>query len=186
MNIFVLDYDPVNAARMQCNAHVVKMILESAQMLSTAHRILDGKMTVSVNDKNRKVKIWTITDDHELDNILYKSVHVNHPCTKWTMASIANYQWHYKHFTALCEEYKFRYGKIHKTDKMLRNVLSKIPINISSCPQTQFPLAMKSNPECMNPDDPVTSYRLFYQTKQQRFKMNWTHRKMPDWFIRTV
>lgn len=186
MNLFILDHDPAIAAKMQCDAHVVKMLLESAQMLSTAHRLLDGRMSISLNEKNRKVKTWSLADDPELDCILYRAVHVNHPCTKWTIESLFNYKWHYKHFVALCEEYKFRYGKIHKSDKLLRELLVRIPINISSRPQTPFVLAMNSNPECKNLDDPVASYRAFYQTKQQRFKMNWTHRNMPDWFIKTV
>ena len=44
MNIFVLDRNPVIAAQMQCDKHIVKMIVESGQMLSTVHRMLDGKM----------------------------------------------------------------------------------------------------------------------------------------------
>lgn len=186
MNIFVLDSSPVLAAQQQCDKHVVKMIVESAQMLSTAHRLLDGKMRSVVRSnintgKIRNAKIWELADKN-LDSTLYGAVHMGHPCTVWTMESMANYLWHYEHFCALCDEYTYRYGKKHGTDEKLRFVLDQAPSNIPDIPQTPFRLAMKSNPECMNENDPVTSYRKFYQTKQGRFKMVWTKRNRPDWF----
>jgi hypothetical protein len=179
MNIFVLDEHPVIAAQSQCNAHVVKMVLESAQMLSTAHRLLDGKMTV-VNVNGRAKKEWVLPD--ERDGLVYKAVHTKHPCTVWTMKSRANYVWHWNHFVALCEEYTHRYGKIHMTDTKLRHVLAQPPENIPDKPMTTFALALKANPECMFPDDPVRSYREYYKTKQVKFKMNWTAREIPSWF----
>lgn len=181
MNIFVLDTDPVKAAQLQCNAHVVKMIVESAQMLSTVHRMLDGEPTraPSKSGKN-KVKAWLLGDYR--NEKLYKAVHMNHPCTVWTRESKENYEWHYAHFVALCDEYTYRYGKTHKTDAELRDILREAPNHIPSKGLTLWPLAMKSNPECMFPDDPVKSYRMFYQTKQDRFKMVWTKREVPEWF----
>ena len=68
MNIFYLDRNPVVAAQMMCDKHVVKMILESAQILSTAHRVLDG--------------------DEHADNVgMYKMTHKNHPSTIWVRAN---------------------------------------------------------------------------------------------------
>lgn len=181
MNIFVLSKDPVEAAQLQCNAHVIKMIVESAQMLSTVHRMLDGSQTrVASKSGKTQVKAWVIPDDRE--DVLYKAVHMAHPCTVWTMENSCNYAWHYMHFVALCDEYTYRYGKVHATDALLRDVLGEIPTNIRHAPQTQFVLAMKANPECMHPNDPVRSYREFYQTKQDRFKMAWTKREVPEWF----
>lgn len=178
MNLFVLDKDPVIAAQLQCDKHVVKMIVESAQMLSTAHRLLDGSMSVSkVNGRMKKE--WTLPDDR--DGLLYKAVHMAHPCTVWTMLSNNNYTWHWIHFAALCDEYTHRYGKVHATDKLLRDRLKELPRNIEVGYLTQQPLAMKSNPECMFADV-VKSYRMFYQTKQDRFKMAWTNREIPEWF----
>jgi hypothetical protein len=81
----------------------------------------------------------------------------------------------------LCDEYTYRYGKVHKTDRLLREELQNLPRNISVGPKTPLPLAMKSNPECMK-EDVVESYRLFYQTKQHRFKMKWSKRPVPEWF----
>lgn len=182
MNLFVLDKDPVVAAQLQCNAHVVKMVVESAQMLSTAHRMLDGhSIRASSKSGKTQVKVW-LHPDPDMDSVLYKAVHSAHPCTVWTMASSANYDWHYRHFVALCDEFTHRYGKVHLTDTLLREKLASLPKNIKSGPLTPFALAMKSNPECMFPDDPVKSYRMFYQTKQARFKMAWTKREIPDWF----
>lgn len=187
MNIFCLDYDPEIAARYHCNAHVVKMIVESAQMLSTAHRLLDGSMTivpyVTKKGKHRKKKVWTLHDSRE--DTLYKVAHPSHPSTKWTMMAALNYDWHYFLFVALCDEYTFRYNKIHKTDSLLRSILSARPNNIvrgESNDIVPFALAMKSNTECQDLSDPVGSYRKFYKTKQARFKMLWTNRPIPNWF----
>lgn len=143
--------------------------------------MLDGaQLKVPSKSGKRQVKAWSLPDSRE--DILYKAVHMNHPCTAWTAKSNNNYTWHYAHFVALCEEYTYRYGKIHATDKLLREVLKNIPNNIEVGYKTQFPLAMNSNPECMFPNDPVKSYRMFYQTKQDRFSMIWTNRDVPEWF----
>lgn len=84
MNIFVLDNDPVLAAQMQCDKHVVKMCLESAQMLST---VAGGP---------------------------YKPTHAKHPCTVWAGKTLGNFRWLKIHGLALCDEYEYRYGKQHK------------------------------------------------------------------------
>jgi hypothetical protein len=92
MNIFYLDRDPVIAAQMMCDKHVVKMILESAQMLSTAHRVLDG-------------------DEYANKMGLYKLAHKNHPSTIWVRTSSENYRWLFNHYDALMQEYTYRYDK---------------------------------------------------------------------------
>jgi hypothetical protein len=182
MNLFVLDTDPIKAAKLQCDKHVVKMIVESAQMLSTAHRMLDGKLTRGPSKSGKTMSKKWMHPNKELDSVLYTAVHMSHPCTVWTMTSSANYNWHYQHYLALCEEYTYRYGKVHSTDRLLSQILQQVPKNIKQGALTQFVLAMKSNPECMFPNDPVKSYRMFYQTKQDRFKMSWTKRDIPEWF----
>jgi hypothetical protein len=179
MNIFILDNDPVIAAQEQCDKHVVKMIVESAQMLSTVHRMLDGVMERRPSKSGSMLQYWKLNDQRE--NILYKACHFNHPSTVWTRESKANYQWHYKHFIALCDEYTYRYGKVHSTDTKLRIALQQIPTNIPEKHMTPFKLAMGSNPECML-EDAVESYRRFYETKQKRFTMIWTKRPVPKWF----
>jgi len=182
MNIFILDKDPVKAAQLQCNKHICKMVTESAQMLSTAHRILDGYVEKGPSKSGKRTVDHWIHPDPKLDAILYKAVHVKHPCTQWTMVSNNNYTWHWIHFVALCEEYKYRYGKTHSSETLLKDALKELPRNIPVGYLTQQPLAMKSNPECMHPNDVVKSYRDFYQTKQERFKMVWTKRPIPEWF----
>ena len=158
MNIFVLSDNVKEVAEWHLDKHCVKMPLESAQMLCTALHIHGGQ------------------------NIPYKPAHVKHPCTLWTAQSRANFQWLCDLGYALCDEYTYRYGKVHATDTLLREKLKQLPRNIEVGPLTQQPLAMKANPECMHPNDPVRSYREFYQTKQGRFKMAWTKREVPEWF----
>lgn len=182
MNLFVLSECPVEAAQLQCNAHVNKMIVESAQMLSTAHRMLDGTPIKGPSKSGKRTSTHYIHPDPKLDHILYKAVHYHHPCTVWTMTSTGNYDWHYKHFIALSEEFQFRYGNEHKSYRILKDILNNHPKNLPEGPQTDWPLAMGSNPECMFEGDAVRSYRAFYQTKQERFKMVWSKRSVPGWF----
>lgn len=161
MNIFRLSDDPTEAARMQCDKHVVKMPLETAQMLSTAHRLID-----------------TVSDD----SVLYKPTHKNHPSSVWVRENISNYIWTFCHFIALCDEYTHRYGKVHLSYTKLVDILSVPPKNIEHGDETLTPLAMKDYPECMFPNDPVKSYRLYYATKKSRFNMKWTNREIPSWW----
>lgn len=180
MNIFYLHKDPVVAAQLQCDKHVVKMIVESAQMLSTAHRLLDGIEIRKPSTSGRMGKYWQLPDARE--TLIYKAVHMAHPCTVWTMQSDSNYNWHWIHFDALCKEYTHRYEKVHKTDETLRIALQDLPRNIKRGSFHPLPLAMGVAPQCKDVNDPVGSYRNFYQTKQERFKMVWTKRNIPDWF----
>ena len=180
MNIFVLSTDPIEAAVQQCDKHVPKMAVESGQMLSTAHRVLDGKLTRRPSKSGKTmVKYWEM--DSEVESIYYKAVHVGHPCTVWSMESDSNYRWHWEHMKALLKEYTYRYGKTHSTETKLGLELGLLPKNIPVGDYTPFKLAMGSNPECMF-EDPVKSYRAFYKTKQKRFKMDWTKRQVPQWF----
>lgn len=181
MNIFVLDEKPKTAAIYHCDAHVNKMIVESAQMLSTAHRVLDGREERRPSKSGKRMVQYWVHPTHE--DVLYKAVHMKHPCTLWTMESLANYQWHYRLFNYLTLEYRWRYKKSnHKSFELLGGILLNPPSNIPDVGLTPFRLAMGSNPECMNPDNPVESYRRFYETKQERFNMRWTNRDVPSWF----
>ena len=183
MNIFILDNDPVIAAQMQCDKHVVKMVVESAQMLSTVHRMVDGVMERRPSKSGSMLQYFYLDDDRE--DLLYKACHFNHPSTVWTRESMHNYRWHYVHFAALCDEYTYRYGKVHSTDAKLRKALSKLPQNIPIKKMTPFKLAMASFPECIT-EDAVESYRNFYMTKQKRFTMAWTKRPQPEWFNASI
>lgn len=186
MNIFPIERteltlipDPVESARSQCNKHVVKMPLESAQMLCTAHRLLDGEI---VKVENKRGKLVDYNYHREYDDILYRVAHKSHPCTLWTMETVANYMWHYKHFTALCDEYTYRYGKVHLSDTKLRQILKQPPKAIPQGDMTEFALAMSNNPECIIEGDAIQSYRNYYMSKQSKFDMVWSKRDVPVWF----
>lgn len=184
MNIFVVNTDPEQAAKDLCDKHVVKMIVESAQMLSTAHRVLDGTQVEELSEKGRKMKRW-IMEDENMNEVLYQAVHVNHPCTIWARETVENYFWLYDHFYSLCQEYTKRYEKIHATQTLLIEPLSQEPKNIKMAPRTIFPIAMKNFPECVVEDDPVASYRNYYRKAKKNFAV-WNHSSAPEWFLESV
>ena len=99
MNIFYLDKDPEISAKMHCDKHVVKMIIEYAQMLSTAHRMLDGKVvkkpSVSGKTMVKHYDLYEGMDDLEGEMTYYRAVHFNHPCSVWTRESNKNYLYFY-------------------------------------------------------------------------------------------
>ena len=119
MNIFYLDKDPITAAVVQYNKHVVKMILESAQMLCAAHHILGDP-----------------------DDVPYKLAHKNHPCTIWTRENSLHYDWLYEHMIALGNEYEDRYGKEHLSITKCKVPLANQPENIPHEPFEQPPQCM--------------------------------------------
>ena len=125
MNIFYLDKCPVKAAQLQYNKHVVKMILESAQMLCTAHHVLDNRVRL-------------------LDDIPYKIAHVNHPSTKWVRENSLHYDWLYNHMRALGDEYTKRYGKTHLSITKCKDLVYLPP----GIPTVMF----NQPPQCM-PDE---------------------------------
>jgi len=163
MNIFYLDKNPKIAAQMMCDKHVVKMILESAQMLSTAHRVLDG-------------------DKYAEKMGLYKLAHKNHPSTIWVRSSELNYRWLWEHYVALMNEYTYRYGKIHATSR-LRDALDKTPKNM---PPIQLTDTFTDPPQCMpaycKGDDTVKAYQTYYIVEKSGFA-KWTNRVPPKFFM---
>ena len=88
MNIFAINENPIVAAQEQCDKHVVKMIVESAQMLSTAHRILDGAKTKKLSKSGKRMVDYWVHPNKNIENTLYKAVHPSHPSTLWTMESL--------------------------------------------------------------------------------------------------
>ena len=118
MNIFYLDECPKKAAKLQYNKHVVKMILESAQMLCTAHHHYGNG-----------------------DNVPYKKAHYNHPSTIWVRQNSIHYDWLYFHMQALGFEYTKRYGKEHMSITKCRH-LHVHPENIPHEPFVQPPQCM--------------------------------------------
>ncbi len=141
MNIFVLDKNPQNAAIMMCDKHVVKMIVETAQMLCTVAR----------------------DNGHDAP---YRSTHKNHPCTLWAAESASNWRWLVDHGLALCREYTARYGKIHKTQQVMEWARDNRVGPSKDKGLTPFRLAM---PPEYKQADPVQSYRNYYMGEKARF-----------------
>ena len=104
MNIFYLDRKPQPCAEMHLDKHVVKMIIEYAQLMSTAHRVLDGEEYYDKTANGRKIKRWRM-DDVDYENGLMKASHVNHPSGVWVRASEENYKWLDQMWLHLLDEY---------------------------------------------------------------------------------
>ena len=154
MNIFFLDVDARRCARMHVDKHVIKMILETAQMLCT---------------------VWHATTTHEYTPP-YKRTHVNHPCSVWARASIDNYRWLCDLGMALCKEYTHRYGKTHKTQAVIQDLCTRSP----SIPEIGFTSPAQAMPEEYKADSVVHAYRNYYLgEKSHMFK--WTKRDAPLW-----
>jgi len=177
MNIFALDKNPIIAARMHCDQHVPKMIVESAQMLSTAHRVLDGEQYKELSKSGKRM--MTRYRHSKYDDILYKAAYINHPCTVWTRKTLDNYNWLYNLFIELGNEYCSRYNKVHLTINKLQDILAHPPENIKDSKQTPFALAVKETPK---QEDEIQAYRLFYKLDKARFATWNKGRAVPEWW----
>ena len=168
MNIFYLDTNPEICATYHCDKHVVKMCIEYAQILSTAHRVLDGKLYID-SSSGRKIKRYKLENDE-----LYKATHINHPSSIWARESKENYMYLYNLYKELLKEYTYRYNKIHGSSKLL-NQLSTVPKNISSISMTKVPQAM---PEYLRESDSVQAYRNYY-IKEKKNILSYKNREFP-------
>lgn len=144
MNIFYLDEDPILAAKYHCDVHVVKMILETAQILST---------------------VWnSAVPGH--GKALYRTTHAHHPCVLWAGACFRNYLYTSILGLQLCLEYKARYGRQHKSEIILNQTAYPPPaLRIGERRCGTFPtLAM---PEEFYDPDPVAAYRHYYRVAKK-------------------
>lgn len=142
MNIFFLSEEPNEAAKMACDRHSIKMILESAQMLSTVLR----------------------QHGYDGDTYIYGQTHVKHPSTIWAGKTRANFDWLLEHALALCREYTARYGKFHKSEEILYrcgDLRDFIPEGSLTVPPKCMGLEYKVGDS--NWKDVVASYRKYYQ-----------------------
>jgi len=153
MNIFFLDENPKLNAQYHCDKHVVKMILETAQLLCSVHHMCD-----------------------EVD-VPYKLAHKNHPCSIWCRKSLTNYLALCELGLELSKEYTYRYKKHHKSTDVIHWCLDNLP-DIKDIGFTPPPLAM---PEQYKVDDYVQSYRNYYIGDKKRFA-TWKNRDVPSWF----
>lgn len=180
MNIFYLDSNPRVCAEMHNDKHVVKMILEYAQLLSTAHRILDGvPATASRIKSGRQYTCYNLSDNR--DAMLYSTTHINHPSAIWVRQSEHNYNWLAKLLIELCSEYTYRYGKIHKVYATgLANMLYIAkPKNI---PKSYFTEPTPAMPDEYKANDSIQSYRNYYLGAKSAIAA-WKNREKPTWFI---
>lgn len=174
MNIFFLNSSPSRCAEMHNDKHVVKMILEYAQLLSTAHRVLDGTVSEGISSSGRKQSTYRLSDNRE--SVLYRATHINHPSAIWVRQSASHYAWLYSLFCSLLDEYTYRYNKVHATSR-LKEVLFAIPNNI---PQVGW----QSDPTPAMPDeyrvdgDSISSYWNYYRYGKSHIA-KWTNRPTP-------
>lgn len=161
MNIFYLHDNPVMCAMLMNDQHVSKMIIETKQLLSTAHWVLDGYCTA------------------------YKQTHTNHPSAVWVRESRANYEWLYQHLEALVNEFWYRYpdSTAQKT-RLHLDVLRNPPRSLTGTSLTPIRLAMPDYLKALyrGPE----AYRMYYSI-HKRVQSNgrpftWTRRPVPDWF----
>ena len=160
MNIFYLDSDPKIAASYHNDVHVIKMLLECAQLLCTAQVYFGNE-----------------------DKALYRKTHVNHPCSIWIRESADNYRWLYELFINLEREYEARYGKTHMSYRKLRDVVMIPPPEIPEIGPTPVRLAM---PDQYKTSDAVESYRRYYNGEKARFSAWSSPATVPYWFIYKV
>ena len=179
MNIFYLDMDPKKCAEMHVDKHCVKMILEYAQLLSTAHRVLGGVLLTGISDSGRKTTSWILPDAD--NDILYKATHINHPSAIWARQSDLNYMWLYAMFRALLSEYTYRYGKHHACERLIPS-LENLPRNFIMGNFTEPTPAMP--PEYIVAGDSVQSYKNYYNGAKQALH-HWKNRPIPD-FIEVI
>ena len=184
MNIFYLHNDPKVCAELHVDKHVVKMIVEYAQLLSTAHRMIDGHQIEGRSKTGRRVKRWVLSNPNK-DAVIYKAVHYYHPSAVWARETKEQYLWLYDLFKKLGQEYTHRYGKVHSTNFKLNQLLSDAPVNIKQEGWREPPPAMSHYPQCIVPGDSIKSYHNYYNEAKAYFA-KWTKREQPDWFIGRV
>jgi hypothetical protein len=186
MNIFYLSENPKECAEMHCDKHVVKMIIEYAQLMSTAHRILDGQEYIDKTANGRRIKRWRMKDD-KIENGLMKASHINHPSAVWTRESKQNYTWLNQLWNYLLLEYTHRYGKQHACEKY-REFLYVCPQNIPDKNFTEPTPAMPDEVKILSENssfikkyDSLKSYKNYY-ILNKRHLASWKKRNPPGWY----
>lgn len=176
MNIFYTNINPEICAQEHCDKHCVKMILEYCQLLSTAHRVLDGMEYVD-NSSGRRITRWKL-DNPSLDCLLYKSTHINHPSAVWARQTSENYMWLCELLNELCKEYTYRYGKTHKCEQigLVDMLYNNIPKNITRNQFTEPTPAMPD--QYIVKGDSIASYQAYVREGKKHLH-SWRNREIP-------
>lgn len=178
MNIFYLDPDPRTCAQMHNDKHVVKMIIEYAQLMSTAHRFLDGEEYYALTANGRKIKRWRMKDER-YENGLMKASHINHPSGIWLRKSKQNYIWLNTMWQYLMKEYTHRYGKHHSCEKYMP-LLYPWPLNI---PNGYFTEPTPAMPDIYKvKGNSIQSYMNYYIGAKNHLA-SWKKREVPSWYV---
>lgn len=175
MNIFVLDYNPQVAAEFHCDKHVVKMILESAQILCAVHRKVYLK---AMKKQYTPLEMeQSLIAERLIKEIPYKLTHANHPCTIWAGESKQNYLWLTELAEHLNNEYKFRFN--HEVNHKSYDVIANLPdIDLPDTGLTKFAEAMPDY--CKVTDCTVMNYREYYR-KEKAHILKYTNASTPYW-----
>lgn len=165
MNIFVLSEDPRECARFHNDRHVVKMILETCQLMSTAHVFLDGERTA-------KARV----------PLILRPTHVNHPVAIWVRQTAENYNWAGELLRNLCLEYNQRYGKVHSyvTNGLVARLMLHRPMNMQHGQRTPFAQCM---PAQYRRASAVEAYRLYYFHEKWHMDSWRAPARTPQWWL---
>lgn len=179
MNIFYLDEDPVKCAKMHTDRHCVKMILEYAQLLCTSHHCIDRELDPETG--------FVIFHNEDIKHKLYKETHYKHPSAIWARSSTQHYNWLYQLFIAVCDEYTYRYGKVHKSDTKLREILKNPPKLLKD---KGFKQPTQAMPMVYKMKDSIDAYQLYYN-RQKRVsrdgkRSTWTKREIPTFMQKVM
>ena len=158
MNIFALSVHPKEAAKWHMDQHIVKMPLETAQILCTVRSKYGDR------------------------DVPYKATHQNHPCCKWAAESAENYVWLCILGIELCGEYTYRYGKANKCESVIEECLQTIPKKIANKGRTKFAQAM---PERCKMENSVLAYRNYY-IQEKSHLAKWYNREVPYWWSECI
>lgn len=176
MNIFFLNHNPSICAQEHVDKHIVKMTLEYGQLMSTAHRVLDGQPYYDKTVNNRKILRFLLPDNRE--EFIWKASHFNHPSGIWVRSSQTHYTWLYNLWLCMLEEYTYRYNKQHKAERMKKWFMYP-PTNIPKLGWLSDP--PPAMPDKYKVDNSILSYRNYYKGDKLSFA-TWKYRNKPDWY----
>ena len=184
MNIFVLSLSPSEAAELHCDKHVIKMILETTQLLYMCwnyHGDDNWRETIESQLRTNDTLLKMDANNQKVNFKTYKSGkgHMNHPCSKWLRESVENYKWLCELGIFLCSEKMHRWpkNKQHSCLGHLEVLNKNVPVKLPNIQRTSFALAM---PDIYKTVCPVASYKTYYNNDKQKM-LKWTNRSVPLW-----